>query len=59
MLFFTEIAVPAVGVERAGRVDVAESAGISQFQGNLFASARLGLARRRMAGEKMNHREIS
>ena len=37
-----EIAVSAVGVERAEEWMWLESAGISQFQGNLFASARLG-----------------
>ena len=38
-----EIAVSAVGVERAEEWMWLESAGISQFQGNLFASARRGL----------------
>lgn len=38
-----EIAVSAVGVERAEEWMWLESAGISQFQGNLFASARGGL----------------
>ncbi|PLP43131.1 diguanylate phosphodiesterase, partial [Klebsiella variicola] len=37
-----EIAVSAVGVERAEEWMWLESAGISQFQGNLFAGARLG-----------------
>lgn len=37
-----EIAVSAVGVEQAEEWMWLESAGISQFQGNLFASARLG-----------------
>ncbi|WP_049092146.1 EAL domain-containing protein, partial [Klebsiella quasipneumoniae] len=40
--FSLEIAVSAVGVERAEEWMWLESAGISQFQGNLFASARLG-----------------
>ncbi len=54
-----EIAVSAVGVERAEEWMWLESAGISQFQGNLFAGARLGPARRCLAGEEMIHREIS
>lgn len=54
-----EIAVSAVGVERAEEWMWLESAGISQFQGNLFASARLGAYPPSHGRRKMNHREIS
>lgn len=57
MLYFSEIAVSAVGVERAEEWMWLESAGISQFQVNLFASAP-GAYLPSHGRRKMNRREI-
>lgn len=42
MLSFLEIAISAVGIEQAEEWMWLESAGITHFQGNLFASPCLG-----------------
>ncbi len=58
MLYFSEIAVSAVGVERAEEWMWLESAGIS-VSGQFVRQRATGPTRRRMAGENEPPREIS